>query len=724
MRSRWIAAAVVISCTAAGGWLLSLRTTKVVNWFVMTDELFYVRLAVSIAQTRSPLPRIHGEIVENVNQLYPLLLAPLFGNADVPSSLAAVHRLNAFLFVSAAVPVYLLARRAEAGRIVSGAVAAAAVAAPWAVLASFVLTESVAYPAFCWAALALVVATAERSARYDALAFVAIAIAVLARVQFVVLIVIFCVAVVVDAVVRSEGARGRARAAAAARQLVRRRVLLGAYALIAAGAGTVAVAAGYSRLLGTYAVTVETLRVDLALATLWAEHVALLSLGLGVLPFLVGASWLLDRVASRDPAQRALALVGGSVVLALSLQVASFDQRFGAGLVKDRYLFYAVPIVLVAAGAATVAGNRLRWWSVLPPAAICALGLLSHDFPTYEKLNADSVLAMLNTELLRHVGSVEWARLFAAGAVFVAAAAIVEVTVFAGPRPVALAGVVLAVVFLPAQLVYAFHRLHAVPGTNGLPIDLDQGAVFGWVDRLVGRDGRVTFTAYPYGSDYWAAVAYWWDVEFWNESATARIVPGQGLPDPEPWLAEFDPKTGAVRRWRETRYFLSHENDVRFRLAGDYVAFDRNAYLIDTERPWRAAWATEAVHGDGWTYPHVPARIAVFPMPRQGTPLVRFATIRIASPDDRDAQPVTLETNLERWSGAIAPAGNVDRLLRVCVPPDGPGYIVVRTPNVTDINRDPTKAPLTGERDRPVGMQIRSMTVADEREVTDSCKEN
>ena len=80
----------------------------------MTDELFYERLAIAVAQTGSVLPRIHGETVTNVNQLYPALISLVYGNGDVGASLASAHWLNAFLMASAAIPVYLLARYAGA----------------------------------------------------------------------------------------------------------------------------------------------------------------------------------------------------------------------------------------------------------------------------------------------------------------------------------------------------------------------------------------------------------------------------------------------------------------------------------------------------------------------------------------------------------------------------------------------------------------------------------
>ena len=196
MRSRYLVdGASVVAVALFLGWVLSLATTRVKNWFVMTDELYYERLAVSVAQTGSLLPRLHGELVPNVNQLYPILISPLYGDGNVPASFEGAHRLNAFLIASAAIPVYLLARRIGLGRLVALWAGALSVAVPWVALASFLLTEVVAYPAFCWALLALTHAVARKSWRTDLLALVVIGVAVLARTQFVVLLAVFVVAV-------------------------------------------------------------------------------------------------------------------------------------------------------------------------------------------------------------------------------------------------------------------------------------------------------------------------------------------------------------------------------------------------------------------------------------------------------------------------------------------------------------------------------------------------
>ena len=77
----------------------------------MTDELLYERLAISIAHGRFPLPRVHGESISVLNQLYPLLIAPVYRHGYVPEALHDAHVLNAFLMTSASIPAFLLARR-------------------------------------------------------------------------------------------------------------------------------------------------------------------------------------------------------------------------------------------------------------------------------------------------------------------------------------------------------------------------------------------------------------------------------------------------------------------------------------------------------------------------------------------------------------------------------------------------------------------------------------
>ena len=130
------------------GVALAWITSRVADWFVMTDELLYERLALSVTRLHTPLPRVHDVGIANLNQLYSLVLAPVFATGTVAEGLHRAHVLNAFLITSAAIPAYVLALRVTRSVWASALAAALTVAVPWMVLASFLLTGTVAYPAF------------------------------------------------------------------------------------------------------------------------------------------------------------------------------------------------------------------------------------------------------------------------------------------------------------------------------------------------------------------------------------------------------------------------------------------------------------------------------------------------------------------------------------------------------------------------------------------------
>jgi hypothetical protein len=717
MRSRSLVdGASVVAVALFLGWILSLATTRVKNWFVMTDELYYERLAVSVAQTGSLLPRLHGELVPNVNQLYPVLISPMFGDGNVPASFTGAHRLNAFLIASAAIPVFLLARRIGLGRLISLWAGALSVAVPWVVLSSFLLTEVVAYPAFCWALLALTHAVERKRWTTDVLALAVIGVAVLARTQFIVLLGVLLAAIVAEAMLDATP-----RGAPANLWRTRRHLVLLFAALLLVVLAAVAIDKG-SKLLGSYSVTAENVRLDFGLLQLAFEHLALLALGLAILPFIVGVGWLVDRLRPSAAApERAFAVVGCATLVLVTLQVASFNQRFGAGLVKDRYLFYVVPVVLLGLAGAVVSRQWPRWWALVVPTAVAAVGLASAPLAVYEKLNVDSPVAILNNELLDLATSTRWAHVLLVLAALVAVQALLLAKAFLPWRAAVVSVAALATLALPLETVYAFDRLFAVNGTNGLPVTLDQGIVFNWVDRNVGPTGRVTVMKYPVGGpDWWAGQGYWWDVEFWNESAVETMA-DMSLKGAKHWRESFDPQTGAALDPPETRFAFVYKADVRFRLAGKWIVYDREAYIFETERPWRAAWLTDGIYPDGWTRPHRPATITVFAEPGQKTALRRFITITAASPDPIEPRAITITSNLGSWEGAIRPNTSVDRLVHVCVPAGGKAEVTVETPAVSGTYRDPTKAALSGHVDRPVGILLRSIALADERTPEEAC---
>ena len=243
----------ILAVWAALAACLSALTTRVDDWYVMTDELLYERLAVSIAQGLSPLPRIHGELVPSFGQLYPLLVSPVFRHGSIPSDLNHAHLLNAWIMSSACIPASYLARRVTERSWAAYVTAVLSVGIPWMLYSSFLLTEVAAYPAFLWALLAIQRALAAPSRRGDLLALLAIGIAFLGRTQFVALLLVLPLALVTHHLGVAIASRPRRRVLDALRDaLAEHRVLVVAYAVLAVAAAVLGAAGRLSSIAGIY----------------------------------------------------------------------------------------------------------------------------------------------------------------------------------------------------------------------------------------------------------------------------------------------------------------------------------------------------------------------------------------------------------------------------------------------------------------------------------------
>src|SRR5215831_17121353 len=112
---------------------------------------------------------------------------------------------------------------------------------------------------------------------------------------------------------------------------------------------------------------------------------------------------------------------------------------------------------------------------------------------------------------------------------------------------------------------------------------------------------------YPllYGN-YCDNVAYWWNVEFWNESVRQAVVyegAFTGTPDTFPTTTlSFDRTTGRANV-SPARYVAQAVAETRFRLDGDVIGEDRGVQLVRVDRPWRAQWLAFDLYRDGWTIP-------------------------------------------------------------------------------------------------------------------------
>jgi hypothetical protein len=688
----------IVALWLALGTGLAVITTQVVDWYVMTDELLYERLAISIGTLHSPLPHVHGELIANVNQLYPLLIAPLFDGRLVPSGLRDAHVLNAFVMSSACIPAFLLARRVLHGSRLAYAAAALTVCIPWIALSSFLMTEAVAYPVFLLAILALHNATVSPRARNDVLLLIALGVAILARTQFAVLLVVVPLALLLDRF--------------SLRLLVsRHRVLALSYAALGVTALALLAFGQLSRALGTYSVTAEGNVVPSGMPRSLLEHLAPLGLGLGIVPFVLGVAWLLTPlVRERTPEQHAFGSVALVTIVALLFEVTSYDLRFGAGRLHDRYLFYVVPLILIAFAAMLLERAWARW-TVIAAGALLAMAFAFMPVVSYQKFNVDSPVALLNDPLLDLAGSAQTAQLLLAFVTIVAV-----LLLLAGRRvAVVLAG--LAIFAAPAQTGAAFARLFAHDGTSGRPLTVDQSVVFDWLDRKLGTNASVTMIPYPilYGN-YWENVAYWWNVEFWNASVRrAAVYEGAftGTPETFPTIAlTFDRTTGRANV-SPRGFVVQGVSETRFQLAGQGLGEDRGAVLLQPDRPWRADWLAFDLYRDGWTIPKVDGTIRIFATPGQTQAQKRYLTVSVRAPRDVPPRSFNVRSNAADWRGE-ADARGTSNQIAACVPPHGYADVRLSAPRYSPIYGDPRSEQSFVSYARSGGVLVTGIALADE----------
>ena len=659
--------------------VLAVATRRIADWFVMTDELLYERLAIGINRLGTPFPHVHDAAVSNINQLYPLLLSFVFRHGLVPHGFHQAHVLNAFVMTSAAIPAYLLAQSVTGRRALSLVVAAATASVVWLTLASFLLTEVVAYPAFAWAVLAMHRCMSRPAIRTDILAVAAICVAVLARTQFYLLAAVLPTAILGRAAVEH-------RVTAALRA---HRALIALYGL-GAVAALVAVAAGHN-LLGTYSSTTSGNPFPPEMLRAVPAHLAVVGLATGLLPVLLGGAWLVGNLRTSESDERfAFAWLGAVTVLALCIEVSSFDLRFGGGTIKDRYLFYIAPVLFVALAAALSANRPPRWSLAFPsPCSCSALGRAVAGLRQAERRHArvgrEQLAARHDARAHRYplVPHLDGDR--ARGAVRRGDGA-------AGTKPVVVTCSVLLVIALPAETAYGFKRLFAVNGTSGLPITLDQSGVFNWIDRAVGRDAETVMIPYPVVTgDYWANIGYWWDLEFWNRSVTREAWrPDEFSGTPPGSFPKLDLRFGSKtgRASVDLDAFVAQSlQDSRFHIAGRSRSAQRGVAVVEPARPWHADWVSTGLYADGWTRPGQTARIRVFALPGQSGSVSRGISFFMFAPDGAPPRLATFRSNRGVWKITVSQT-TVQQDVSVCVPPHGYADLHLRVRGASPIPGD------------------------------------
>ena len=575
-RAPHISALPVLGIVLAAGLLAVQYASQAREWAVMTDELQTSKLATGIAQTLSPVPQIHGEYYGALNQLYPLLLAPLYGAFSPPAAFDGAHVLNAFLLASSAWPAYLLGRDVTASR--AGGFFAAGLTAfvPWLALSATLLTENAAYPAFVWAVLLVYRALVEPSTGRDAAALVGLVLAYLARTQLFILALALPLAVLVQEL-------------SLRRAVARHRLLAVVYGGAVVGAAVLGAFGSLSRVLGNYGGTVQGNPLPLAVWRAAAVHLDYAVVGVGVAPFLLAAAWSLATVAG--PARResrAFAVLFLVLVPLVTLEAASFDLRFTPGrFVQDRYVCYLAPLFAVGAAACLVDRARRDLCAGLVLAAgVAFLGLAAlgpYDEPVvfwaapaaafHPALGSAAGVVGLSVDAL-----VRWGGLLLA--------AVLAAALWRLPRRTTLALVGVAVTAFGAFEARYVFDWYAVPKT-ARPLRLED-VRRDWIDAAVPAGSSVALVA-----SVRLPPEYWWDAEFWNKTVDRALAP-DGRQIVTPFAADmlsFDSGTGRIRGREPTDLLVLDRREMRFGLVGTKrLAVMGPLVLVRVARPYRAAW--------------------------------------------------------------------------------------------------------------------------------------
>ena len=327
----------------------------------------------------------------------------------------------------------------------------------------------------------------------------------------------------------------------------------------------------------------------------------------------------------------AFACIGAVTVVALFVQVTIFDLRFGDQFVHDRYLFYLVPLLVLAFFQA-VADRRSPRWSLVAPTALVVLGFVFGALPrfTWEQfvtVNSDGPIAALYRPLVDAAGGLTSARVGLALATVALSGLFAAGGALLSRRVLGVLSATFVLVVVPGLTLYMFDRLLGHDGWSDRPLSTSPALAYDWIDRAVG-DEHVAMAPYPVSTAFLVNQRVWRDYEFWNKSIDRDVdQPERSYPYTSETFPQifprFDPVTGRSNL-SPAPYVLQAVQESRFRVAGPVVDFhDSGLMLIEAAQPWRLDWLSRALYPDGWTLPGKARRdtrvLDAGPAPRRDT---------------------------------------------------------------------------------------------------------
>lgn len=599
------------------------------------DEIIYTRLAIGISHSLTPIA-LSGGGAQRLNQLYPLLIAPIWGVFGNVTAFRLVHLVNPLLMASAAIPTYLLAREVLEDRRAAYIASALVAAAPWLTLSTGELTEVAAFPASTWALLAMQRSLSKPSPARDMIAIAAIALACYGRLQLTLLAPVLVVAMLFHEFrfALAQGGDRRAALREARERILRRHAPLTVLGLLGAVVGVPLLLTGVlAQAFGFYREALSGVTLNGATLAMARDYFVFIAIGLGAIPAALALGFIGDSVlaptARKTHAFACLALL---TMLALTFQVAEISVRFEEGFLQERYLFYIVPLLAVGmCGALLNARHRGR---IVLGGTIALAALVGM---THFEASRGAFWYQISPGMTSFYDWIKPAFGAASAAMaspdssrqFLAAVVLLAVGVALVPfarraRPSRLLACVgaLAILFCIVETTHGLARVVDGSASGG---GFGGGSLTGvdWVDRSVPANSAVGQLVSDVGNlDY--SHRLWEGSEFWNRTiARAYAFPGVADPTLPTARLHFDERSGDVdgRDGRPLTLPSPPNSDLvtvargfPISLAGEVRAHSPNG-VLELLRPGRqlhAAWAVSEISSDGWLKIDRPAILRLY----------------------------------------------------------------------------------------------------------------
>ncbi len=627
------------------------------------DESLYQQSALHYA-SNLPSSLFHDIDARATDRLYSLVLSIAYRLTGGPAAVRIDHAISVVMFVSAAIPIYLMARTVLDSRWPAVAAALLSIAAPWLTLTSALFTENLAYPLFWWLLLAICAALWQPSLRRDLLVLLVTGLLVATRVQFAAVFPGYVLCVLGACVWRAGAKDGwRQRLGHGITAAVRGFPFTSAALLIAVVALLGARFSGQwhahvQRLFGSYTNVIIRHGLPPKIPEGLFVEVIALALGVGLVPALVSVPWYLSRLARPVLERRWVYLAASGLVMLVFMIVTVYSQGGYLGrLTEERYFFYVIPAFWIGAFAALREGRIalpvvLAWTAVLAVmfASIGFLPVLTEETAFLSPVEAVAPRILGQTALvILTVGTglatcLVWARL---------------------PRLRVWWTIGVGAVVQLGLAGYAFAaidgQVSGVQGrTSGSMAALDwvdshaEGRTVTWLENLASvRPPAIDLAAAGLAVDQ-VHVTLFWNSQLRNTAyvpaadSSPLEFPLTGVPTRGP--LSVDPSDGALRpaaRAGGIEEVVGESASPFLQLAGTTLAQSPDRFLALTrlDRPVRATWMTSGLEGDGEVAAGKPVRLRAWaPAGVPSSPVLLTVAMAFTSPFSAPGGPSTAVT--------------------------------------------------------------------------------